>query len=188
MIETACRQALAWQRSDGSWRYVSVNLSARQFQDPGLTALVASTLRATGLDPQLLQLEITESLSMADAEASVQLMRSLKQLGVRLAIDDFGTGYSSLKYLRQFPVDVLKLDRSFVSVLHRDPEDAELVRMIVALAAFLNLKVVAEGVETKEQLAALRSMNCGSVQGFLFSRPVPAGEIVRLLARPLIGA
>jgi Amt family ammonium transporter len=140
-------------------------------------------LRATGLAPELLQLEITESAAMADADGAVTTLRQLKGLGVRIAIDDFGTGYSSLGYLQRFPVDLLKIDHRFVGGLARDEGDAAIVRAVVGLAHTLGLRVVAEGVETAEQSQRLRELGCELAQGFLFGRPVPAEDIPPLLAK-----
>ncbi|QIN79146.1 PAS domain S-box protein [Rubrobacter marinus] len=185
VLEEACRQARAWQdlRPDGPPRVMSVNLSARQFEHPDLARDVARALRESGLEPGRLVLEITESVVMNDARSTVGTLGELKALGVRLAIDDFGTGYSSLSYLRRFPVDYLKVDRSFVDGIGEDPGDAVLVSGIVDLAHALGLNVVAEGVETQEQLALLRGMGCDLAQGYHFARPLPSEEASTLLAR-----
>ena len=163
---------------------VSVNLSARQFQQPELLQEVREALDSSGLAPQNLMLEITESVVMEDAEATAVTLRNLKNLGVRLAIDDFGTGYSSLAYLRRFPVDILKIDRAFVSKMSGGgTEDAAIVRAIVTLAQTLGMKVTAEGVENEEQVQHLRTLGCDYAQGFLFSHALPEREIAPLLGQ-----
>jgi EAL domain-containing protein (putative c-di-GMP-specific phosphodiesterase class I) len=154
---------------------------------------VARALRETGLGPEWLELEVTESMLMQGVDAqgvdlTLDTLFKLKDMGVRLAIDDFGTGYSSLAYLKRFPLDTLKIDRSFVKDLPRDAEDAAIAKAIIAMAHSLRLAVVAEGVETDQQLAFLRQHGCDLVQGFLFSRPVPAEEFAALLAGPQLKA
>ncbi|QIN77579.1 EAL domain-containing protein [Rubrobacter marinus] len=186
VLEEACRRAAGWQGvgEAGDPFVMGVNLSARQFADKGLVGDVARVLRETGLAPEALDLEITESVVMDDAPATANIFRELKDLGVRLSIDDFGTGYSSLAYLRRFPVDYLKVDRSFVGNIGRTGESSEdvvIVGGIVSLARDLGLRVVAEGVETAEQLARLREMGSDLAQGFYFSRPLPEGAMDELL-------
>jgi EAL domain-containing protein (putative c-di-GMP-specific phosphodiesterase class I) len=149
-----------------------VNVSARQFQSPGLVADVARILGETGLPPASLKLEITESAVMRDAEGAISTLQALKALGVQVAIDDFGTGYSSLAYLKQFPVDTLKIDRSFVDGLGRDAQDGAIVRSVVALAKTLELSVTAEGIETPAQRAQLAMLGCDFGQGYLLGRPL----------------
>ncbi|HEU5449950.1 MAG TPA: EAL domain-containing protein, partial [Acidimicrobiia bacterium] len=184
VVSEACRQAAAWQREHALQPplRLSVNLSARQLQDPGLVPDVEQVLNACGLDPNCLVIEITESLLMSDPDVAVQRLRHLKDLGVRLAIDDFGTGYSSLSYLRRFPVDVLKIDRSFVAALGAGPEDAALAHAIVKLGHTLKLNIVAEGIETPEQLSELRSLGCEYGQGYLFAAPLGVDAVAALLA------
>jgi diguanylate cyclase (GGDEF)-like protein/PAS domain S-box-containing protein len=185
VLEEACRQARVWQRllpPDRSL-VMSVNLSGRQFQDPRLVDQIRRILRETGLEPQALKLEITESVLMQDAERTAARMRALTDIGVRFAIDDFGTGYSSLSYLRRFPVDTLKIDRSFVEGLGADAQALAIVRSIVALAKALNLSVTGEGVETPAQHALLRELGCDRGQGYLFARPLVAADLVGLLAQ-----
>jgi diguanylate cyclase (GGDEF)-like protein/PAS domain S-box-containing protein len=178
VLAEACRQARAWQRADPAFAdlVVSVNLSARQFARPDLAAHVARVLAETGLAPAALELEITESLAMSDAEATGVTLRALHELGVRLALDDFGTGYSSLAYLSQLPLDVIKVDRSFVAGLNDSPVNLAIVRAVVGLAQGLGISVTAEGIERKDQLDALRELGCDRGQGFLFARPRPADE------------
>jgi diguanylate cyclase (GGDEF)-like protein/PAS domain S-box-containing protein len=172
VMEEACRQALNWQQSGWPELTVSVNLSALQFRRPGLIEMVAGALERTGLPPHLLELELTESILLQDAEGNLDTVRRLKALGVRLSIDDFGTGYSSLSYLKRFAVDKLKIDRSFVRDIGTDPDDAAIVRAVIQLARSLRLGIIAEGVETEEQLDFLREEGCLEVQGYLISRPV----------------
>jgi diguanylate cyclase (GGDEF)-like protein/PAS domain S-box-containing protein len=169
----ACRQARRWQKQDPSGRtlVMSVNLSARQLQQPDLAGQVRRALRQTGLSPSALELEITESVLMQDVELALATLAALKTLGVRLAIDDFGTGYSSLSYLQRFPVDTLKVDRSFVSGLEHDSGSAAIVQAVTALAQALGLSVTAEGIETAAQLARLRALGCSHGQGYYFARP-----------------
>ena len=179
VLREACRQAKAWQ---SVWPLVvSVNLSARQFQHPGLLEDVASALRDSGLAPDLLKLEVTESVAMDAGVGTIQTFQALRGLGARLAIDDFGTGYSSLAYLKRFPVDTLKIDRSFVNGVAEDEQDAAIVRSVVALARTLGMRVTAEGIETAEQLEALRGMACDDGQGYLFARPAASEAITSLL-------
>jgi EAL domain-containing protein (putative c-di-GMP-specific phosphodiesterase class I) len=159
-----------------------VNLSAAEFAQPGLVGAVARTLRETGLDPTALELEITESVVMADAAATLATLRELKALGVRLAIDDFGTGYSSLSYLRRFPVDTLKIDKAFVDGVGRDIEDEALMRAMIGIGQALGLRIVAEGLKSAAQLGFLRTLGCDLVQGYHIARPAPAATIGALLA------
>jgi EAL domain-containing protein (putative c-di-GMP-specific phosphodiesterase class I) len=161
---------------------VTVNLSVRQLQTPELVADVRDALEASGLDASLLILEITESAIMQQTEATLVQLHDLKELGVRLAIDDFGTGYSSLSYLQQFPVDILKIDRTFTEGLMRDRNEDALARTIIALGDLLTLRTIAEGVEHTQQHVRLRDLGCDYGQGYLFSRPVAEGEIDKLLA------
>ncbi len=185
VLEQACCQARVWQE-----RYpseppltVSVNLSPRQCQHPRLVADVARTLEATGLDPRTLTLEITESLVLQDTGVTAATLAALKALGVHLAIDDFGTGYASLSYLKRFPADMLKIDRSFVDGLGQDTQATAIVRSLVALARTLALDVTGEGIETATQRAALLELGCEQGQGYLFARPLPPAETDALLAQ-----
>ena len=172
VLEEACRQAQAWRKAGWPDMTMSVNLSALQFRRAGLIETVAKVLRMSGLPPHLLELELTESILLQDVENNLDTVRQLKALGVRLSIDDFGTGYSSLSYLKRFAVDRLKIDRSFVRDISTDPDDAAIVRAVIQLARSLRLGIIAEGVETQEQLAFLQEEGCREVQGFLFSRPL----------------
>ena len=176
VLDEACREAARWT-GNGKAPAVSVNLSAHQLNRTDLVEAVGRALKESGLDPDRLWLEITESALMEDADAAVAALERLRGLGVHLCVDDFGTGYSSLAYLRRFPVDALKVDRSFVAGLGKDPEDSAIVEAVVSMAHSLRLSVVAEGVETDEQLARLRELGCELAQGFYFAAPVPASAL-----------
>ena len=180
-LRTACRQAARWRDEGHGGLRVAVNLSSRQFRDAALPGLIAAILHESGLDPSSLELELTESLVMDDVEMAIGTMHALKAMGIQIAIDDFGTGYSSLAYLKRFPVDVLKIDQSFVRDIERDAGGAAMVAAIISLAHELGLRVIAEGVETQQELDFLRARRCDEVQGYLYSRPVPAAEFVRTL-------
>lgn len=182
VLEKACAQAKRWQDRFGTPHHISVNLSARQFQQPDLLDQVRNTLETTGLDPGSLCLEITESLAMDDVGLTSTVLQNLHELGIHWAIDDFGTGYSSLSYLKRFPVDVVKIDRSFVDGLERSEVDTAIAGAIIGLAKTLNMTTVAEGVETIEQLEHLDALGCNIAQGYLFSRPGSASTIEALLA------
>jgi diguanylate cyclase (GGDEF)-like protein/PAS domain S-box-containing protein len=181
VLESACRQLVEWQHEGRGYLRVAVNVSARQMAEADFVQSVARVLAETGLEPESLELELTESAVMNDVEHAINVMRELKKLGVKLAIDDFGTGYSSLAHLKRFAVDVLKIDQAFVRDLTVDPDDAAIVTTIIALAANLNLQVISEGVETLDQLAFLREHGCSQMQGYYFSRPVPATAIGTVL-------
>ena len=181
VLRSACDQLMRWQEQGVAARPVAVNLSARQFQHKNLAAVVGQILREAGVAPDLIELELTETLLMGDAEEAVQTLRMLKSLGVRLAIDDFGTGYSSLAYLRRFPLDSLKIDRAFIRDVASKADDAVIVQTIISLAHGLKLKVVAEGVETAAQLDFLSNRGCDEIQGYYFARPQPAEDCNRAL-------
>ncbi len=180
VLNSACRQMAAWAEEGAPGMKVAVNLSARQFRDRGLVEMVRSAIARTAIAPECLELEITESMVMGDVESAITTMKRLRALGVTLAIDDFGTGYSSLSYLKRFPINTLKIDRSFVSDLTLDSDDAAIVDAVISMATSLNLNVVAEGVESAEQLDYLRSRGCTELQGFYISRPLPADEFSKL--------
>ncbi|HZX30494.1 MAG TPA: EAL domain-containing protein, partial [Rhodocyclaceae bacterium] len=185
VLQEACRQAVAWQRAGLPPVVVAVNLSAVQFRTPDIYDTVVAALAESGLDARWLELEITESILIRDTESVLEKATRLKELGLKLSIDDFGTGYSSLSYLKRFPVDKLKVDRSFVRDMATDPEDAALVQAIVQMAKTLGLKTIAEGVETQPVLDHLRLSDCDEVQGFFFGRPMPAEDFeTYLLRRP----
>lgn len=181
VLQTACEQLGRWQATSSPHLRMAVNLSARQFQQSGLTQHVSEVVRRSGIRPASLELEITESMLMRDVDAGCEMLRELRQQGVRVAIDDFGTGYSSLSYLKRFPIDTLKIDGSFVRHIPQDDSDAAIVRAIIALAHSLHLEVVAEGVETESQLAFMREHDGDKVQGYLFSRPLAAEAFGNLL-------
>jgi diguanylate cyclase (GGDEF)-like protein/PAS domain S-box-containing protein len=181
VMRTACAQNTAWQHAGFAGLRVAVNLSARQFAQRDLVETIAAVLNATALAPEYLEIELTESLVMADVERTVGILREFKKLGVRLSLDDFGTGYSSLNYLKRFPIDVLKIDQTFVRDITLDPDDAGIVASIISLAHNLRLKVIAEGVETREQLSFLQQLRCDEIQGYLISKPVPPAEFEKLL-------
>ena len=183
VLKTACEQVREWQAMGYPHLRVSVNLSARQFQQAKLVAQVTGSLAASGIEASSLDLEITESSAMQNAELTINTLLELKRLGVAISLDDFGTGYSSLNYLKRFPIDRVKLDQSFVRDMTRNPEDAAIVRAVISMAHTLKLVVVAEGVETEDQLAFLRHHRCDEIQGFLFSPPVEAIEFRKLLLR-----
>jgi EAL domain-containing protein (putative c-di-GMP-specific phosphodiesterase class I) len=180
-VREACRQARAWVDAGLPPMTMSVNVSARQFEEARLVERVAAALRDTRLAPELLELEVTESLIMRDLSRSVARMRELEAMGVSLSIDDFGTGYSSLSSLKTFPISRLKIDKSFVSELADNPDDQAIAMAVISLGHKLNLRVIAEGVETEQQRAFLRENECDEMQGYLFSKPVPAEAIVDML-------
>jgi predicted signal transduction protein with EAL and GGDEF domain len=183
VLEEACREAARWRAAAGDGApTVAVNVSAAQIQHPGLLDEVRGALGAAGLPARALTVEITETAMLADTEAAVARLHELKAVGVMLAVDDFGTGYSSLSYLQRFPVDVLKIDKSFVDRVAADGRDPVLTRAIAALGGALGLRVVAEGVERAAQPGALRALGCGYGQGYHYARPLPAAEFAALLA------
>jgi predicted signal transduction protein with EAL and GGDEF domain len=184
VLDEACRQTAAWSRVQG-WRHLSVavNVSAHQLATgSGLVGSVRRALMSSRLRPEQLMLELTETALMTDPEGALKVLQDLKRLGVGLAIDDFGTGYSSLVYLKQFPVDVLKVDRSFVAGIPEQTDNHAIVTAVAGLARAVSLATVAEGVETREQLSAVRELHCTHGQGYLWSRPVPAAEVPATLA------
>jgi diguanylate cyclase (GGDEF)-like protein/PAS domain S-box-containing protein len=181
VLEQACRQAQAWRAAGLADLTISVNLSALQFRRAGLIETVAGALDRSGLPPQLLELELTESILLQDVDNTLETVRQLKAMGVRLAIDDFGTGYSSLSYLKRFAVDRLKIDQSFLRDVNTDPDNAAIVRAVIQLAQSLRLGIIAEGVETQEQLDFLREAGCHEMQGYLFSRPLAPAALEAFL-------
>lgn len=181
VLAKACAQAAEWQSLGYDPFRISVNLSPLQFLRQDIVQLVENTLEKTGLDPGSLELELTEGSLLKDVERTKQVLHGLKELGVKVAIDDFGVGFSSLSYLKNFEVDTLKIDRSFISNLLAESRDEAIVKAIISLARSLELKVIAEGVETNPQLACLLSHACNEAQGYLFSRPVPPGNFESLL-------
>lgn len=181
VLRTACAQSRAWQLAGFPAMRMSVNLSARQLEQPNLVAMVRQVLAETELEATYLELEVTESALMVDLQRSIDTLEQLRGLGILLALDDFGTGYSSLSYLKQFPVSLLKIDRSFVQDMLSNPDSAAVTDAIIALAKSLRLSITAEGIETEEQFEQLRQRGCHEGQGFYFSRPVPADKLTQLL-------
>jgi EAL domain-containing protein (putative c-di-GMP-specific phosphodiesterase class I) len=181
VMREVCKQLRAWLDAGLPAKPVTVNLSARQFQQKDLEATVRGILQESGVKPSLVQFELTESLLMNDPAGAARTLRGLKESGVSISVDDFGTGYSSLAYLKRFPLDALKIDRSFVRDITTDPEDATITVAIIGLAHNLKLRVVAEGVETAEQLALLAANGCDEMQGYLFSAPTAPEECAKML-------
>ncbi|MFC4767550.1 putative bifunctional diguanylate cyclase/phosphodiesterase [Effusibacillus consociatus] len=182
VLRTACSQIKAWQEVGLPSIRVAVNLSARQFQQQDLVDMVGRVLQETGLDARYLELEITESISMFNIDSINATLSELDELGVSISIDDFGTGHSSLGYLKHFPIDVLKIDRSFIRDIISDSDDTTILAAIITMAHDLKLEVIAEGVETEEQLSLLKQHHCDVVQGYLIGKPAPASEIEKLLS------
>jgi diguanylate cyclase (GGDEF)-like protein len=180
-VRTACLQCKAWQNAGLPTVTVAVNISARQFREKNLLHAVAKILAETGLDPRQLELEVTESVIMHDTQHVIAALQAFKDMGVRLSVDDFGTGYSSLSYLKRFPVDRLKIDQSFVRDITTDADDTAIAQAVITLGHTMNLRVIAEGVETEEQLAFLRNNQCDEMQGYLFGEPMPGDEFAKLL-------
>lgn len=181
VLWTACAQNKAWQDAGFPPLRIAVNLSARLFGQQDLMGIVKRVLEETGLNPNYLDLELTESIVMENAEGTIQTLYELKEMGVHISVDDFGTGYSSLSYLKRFPIDILKIDKSFVQDITTDPNNAAIAELIISMAHTLNLNVIAEGVETEEQLTFLQSHRCNEAQGYLFSKPLSAKELEVLL-------
>jgi EAL domain-containing protein (putative c-di-GMP-specific phosphodiesterase class I) len=177
VLRTACSQARTWQDEGLPALSVAVNVSAVQFREQGFCELIGRVLRETGLAPQHLELELTESLLLASADVTLSVLQELKAMGVTLAIDDFGTGYSSFSYLRQFRVSKLKIDRVFIRDVAVNPDDAAITTAIISMAKSLNLKVIAEGVEDEAQMSFLRAHQCDEIQGYYFSKPLTVDEI-----------
>jgi EAL domain-containing protein (putative c-di-GMP-specific phosphodiesterase class I) len=181
VLRAACAQVRAWREMGLPPLRISVNLSAHQFQTEDLADTIVKVLRETPVSPRSLDIEITESAMMRHKEVTVAVLQKLKGIGVTVSLDDFGTGYSSLSYLKGFPIDTIKIDRSFIRDLTTDPDNAAITAAIISMAKTLSLRVVAEGVETEAQLAFLREHGCDEMQGFLFSPPMPADEATELL-------
>lgn len=185
VLYEACRQMRSWQEQFALHPYlsISVNLSGKQFAQPDLIDQVIQALQETGLDPRMLKLEITESAVMENLGTAITMLQQLRALGVELGLDDFGTGYSSLSYLHRLPIDMLKIDRSFVGLMTKSEDNEEIIKTIITLARSVNMKVVAEGVETLEQLTQLRLLKCDEAQGYLFSRPIAADAAGNLILK-----
>ena len=174
VLRTACEQSRARHKNGLPLLRIAVNLSARQFEQPNLVDMVEAVLKETGLEPHLLELEITETTAMRHAAFAIEVLRDLRALGVEIALDDFGTGFSSLKYLKDFPIHTLKIDRSFVRAVTHEEKDAAIVSAIIAIGHSLGLKVIAEGIEDEEQLTFLKKQQCDWYQGYLLGKPMPA--------------
>ena len=181
VLREACHQARVWQVAGLPPMCVAINISAVELRAPGFASGVRTILRETNLEPRYLELELTETVLMEDSRSVADVLKELKDIGVLLALDDFGTGYSSLSYLKRFPIDALKIDQSFVRDLSTDEDDAGIVTAVIGMGKSLHMRVVAEGVETREQLAMLQEYGCPQAQGYYFSRPVPAVEFGHLL-------
>jgi diguanylate cyclase (GGDEF)-like protein len=181
VLREACEQARAWADAGLPVTTMAVNISAMEFRDENFLEGVSAILKDTGLDPRSLELELTESVLMKHVESTESILRALRARGVQLAVDDFGTGYSSLSYLRKFPIDTLKIDQSFVRQITTAPDETSIVTAVISMGRSLKLRVVAEGVETQEELAFLQAHQCDEVQGYYFSRPVLPGQFAQLL-------
>ena len=178
VLRRACQDAVRWTQAGFDPICVSINVSAEQFAKPGFVTLVLDVLQSTGLPPDQLELELTERTLMKDSDGSIEILETLRSHGIRVAIDDFGTGYSSLSYLTRFPIDVLKIDRAFVTDVHENQERAAIVRAIVAMSKSLGLHIVAEGVETEDELGFLASQGCDEIQGYYFAKPMPPAALL----------
>jgi len=181
VLREACKQARAWVNAGLPLATMAVNISAMEFRRENFLAGIFSILEDTGLDPRFLELELTESVLMKHAESTESILKTLRARGIQLAVDDFGTGYSSLSYLRKFPIDALKIDQSFVRQIAAIPDEATIVTAVISMGRSLKLRVVAEGVETREELAFLQAHHCDEAQGYYFSRPVVPEQFARLL-------
>ena len=181
VLRRVCKDIAQWDAAGLPPIKLSINLSARQFRQEDLADNIGQILGQAGIDGRRLAFELTESMVMHDVENTLHTLRELKQLGATVSLDDFGTGYSSLSYLKRFPIDVLKIDRSFVRDIHRDSDDSAIAQAVIAMAHKLGLKVVAEGVEDHSQLALLREFDCDQLQGYLFSRAIPPEEFALML-------
>jgi EAL domain-containing protein (putative c-di-GMP-specific phosphodiesterase class I) len=186
VIQTACDQAKRWQNLGCPPIPIAVNISGRQFKQPAFVDMLVDIVESSGLDPQWLELEITESVVMENVDEAIMTLIDLKMRGFQLAIDDFGTGYSSLSYLKRFPISKLKIDRSFVNDIATDDNDAAIVSSIIALTKSMGLQVIAEGVETEDQVRFLVERGCLQGQGFLFSRPLPCDEFENFCKKGLL--
>ncbi|MCF8093689.1 MAG: bifunctional diguanylate cyclase/phosphodiesterase, partial [Desulfotignum sp.] len=185
VIRTVCRQIQTWQKAGYKQINVALNVSSHQFEKQDLTGIIKAALQDTMISPNCLGLEITESTLMGNTEKELQILTELNDLGIELAIDDFGTGYSSLSYLKKLPLDYLKIDKSFIDDVVSDSRDQAIVRATIVMAHGLNMKTIAEGVETKEQLTFLQEHGCDEIQGYLFSRPLPADQIQDIVQNTL---
>jgi diguanylate cyclase len=187
VLREACRQARAWQNAGLMPMLLAINISAVELRDKDFVAGVRSILTETDLEAHYVELELTETCLLEDSKSTAAVLQALNGLGVGLALDDFGTGYSSLSYLKRFPIDTLKIDQSFVRNITTDADDASIVSAVISMGKSLHMRVVAEGVETQEQLAFLREQSCLYGQGYYFSQPLVAEEITQLLGRSVVG-
>jgi len=187
ILREACRQNMAWQQDGMKGLRVAVNLSGYQLQHSRLVETVRAVLDETGMPGECLEFEITESVIMQNPDYAVEVLNEITNLGIHISIDDFGTGYSSLSHLKRFSVNTLKIDKSFVKDVETNTTDAAIATAIIAMGSSLNLKVIAEGVETEQQMTFLRDNNCDQVQGFLISRPLPADQALKVLRKKCIG-
>lgn len=183
VLRTACKQNKAWQLAGFTPLKMAVNISPLQFHQQNFVDIVLRALQDSGLEPHYLELEVTESIAMYHVDRVIEKLQTLRELGVHISMDDFGTGYSSLSYLKKFPINKLKIAQQFVRDITDDPDDAAIVQAIMAMAHSLKLNVIAEGVETEEQLSFLLDVKCREIQGFIYSRPIPAMEFTNLLQR-----
>jgi EAL domain-containing protein (putative c-di-GMP-specific phosphodiesterase class I) len=183
VLRTACAQNRMWQEKGLKQVTMAVNISTHQFKQKDFVTLVDRVLKETNLAPEYLELELTESIIMEDIETTIETLHALRSMGVGLSIDDFGTGYSSLEYLKRMPINMLKIDQSFVRDITTDPSDAAIARATIQLAKGLQLQVIAEGVETTGHLKRLNDLQCTRIQGYLYSRPLPSPEIEKCLKR-----
>jgi len=181
VLHEACRQAQAWMDRGLPAITMAVNVSAMEFRDKNFLAGLMAILAETGFDPRSLELELTESVLMKHAASTAIVLQTLRESGIRVAVDDFGTGYSSLSYLQKFPIDAVKIDQSFIRQISTAGDDTTIVKAVIGMARGLKLRVVAEGVETAEEVAFLRAYRCEEAQGYFFGRPVPAQQFVMLL-------
>jgi EAL domain-containing protein (putative c-di-GMP-specific phosphodiesterase class I) len=184
VLREACRQAQAWRMEGRPPLRLAVNISAVELRNKDFMSCVSAIMAETGFDPRCLELELTETFLMQDSKATAAVLDALKTLGAQIALDDFGTGYSSLSYMRRFPIDALKVDRSFVGNITTDADDASVVSAVINMGRSLHMRVVAEGVETREQLTFLEENRCTEAQGFYFSRPLTAVKFAELIDRP----
>ena len=180
VLRTACQQIQQWEQTKTMSIRVSVNLSGRQFHNTDLSRTINQIIEETAINPAMLELELTESILMKEGDSSVHVLNEFKKMGLSVSVDDFGTGYSSLNYLKRLPLDILKIDRSFVEDIEINSDDTTIIKTIIAMAHNLNLKVIAEGVETMEQMDFLIKHGCEEAQGYLFSKPLPADEFEQL--------
>ena len=183
MIDEVCRQVSLWKKECGHEMPVSINVSAIQFEDEYFKKDIQARITDADLEPSIIELELTETIIMKNNDNNILLLNSLKDLNFKILIDDFGTGYSAFNYLKEYPVDILKIDKTFINNIKKDPRDATIVRGIISIAHELGLTVIAEGVETTEQLDLLRSFGCDEYQGYYFSRPVPPDQFIELLRK-----